>query len=86
MSIVNMSTMVMISRKVYRIWLIQLIKLDLFCFYDFDLGGHFKGHLGKNVGFLSYNCKISVYNLKMVMISRKVYNTWLIQLIKIKLI
>ena len=42
-----------------------------FIFNDFDLGGHFKGHLGKNVGFLAYKCIISVYNLKTVMISRK---------------
>ena len=54
----------MISRKVYSIWLIQLIKLDIFCFHDFDLGGHFKGQLGKNVGFIAYSYIIIVNNLK----------------------
>ena len=40
---------------------------------DFYLGGHFKGHLGKNVGFIAYSYIIIVNNLKMVMISRQVY-------------
>ena len=79
--IVNNLKMVMISRKVYIIWLIQLIKLDLFCFYDFDL----RGHLGKNVGFIAYSYIIIVNNLNTVMISRKVYILWLIQLIKLDL-
>ena len=70
---VNNLKMVMNSRKVYNICLVQLIKLDIFCFYDFDLGGHFKGHLGKIVGFIAYSYIIIVNNLKMVMISRKVY-------------
>ena len=25
---------------------VLLIKADIFYFYDFDLGGHFRGHLG----------------------------------------
>ena len=79
---VNISKMVMISRKVYIKWLIQLIKLDIFCFYDFDLRGRFKGHLGRNVGFIAYAYIIMVNNLKMVMNLRKVYITWLIHLIK----
>ena len=70
-----------ISRKAYSTWLIQLIKPDIF-FSDFYLGGHFKGQLGKNVGFIAYSYIIIVNNLKTVMISRKVYSTWLIQLIK----
>ena len=82
---VNNLKTVMNLRKVYSIWLIQLFKLDLFYLYDFDLGGHFKGHLGKNVGFLAYNCIVIVNNLKTVMISRKVYRIWLIQLIKLDL-
>jgi len=69
----------MISRKVYSIWLIQLIKVVIFCFYDFDLGGHFKGQLGKNVGFLAYSYIIIVNNLKTVMISRKIYCICLVQ-------
>ena len=82
---VNISKMVMILRKVFIIWLIQLIKLDIFCFYDFDLGGHFKGHLGKNVGFIAYSYIIIVNNLKTVMISRTVYRIWLIQIFKLDL-
>ena len=82
---VNNLKTVMNLRKVYITWLIQLIKLDLFCYYDFDLRGHFKGHLGKNVVFLAYICIIIVNNLKTVMISRKVFITWLRQLIKLDL-
>jgi len=82
-TIVNTLKTAMISRKVFKIWLKQLIKLNLFCFLDFDLGGHFKGHLGKNFGFLAYNCTISMYNFKTVMILKKVYNKWFIQLIEI---
>ena len=70
-------------RKVYITRLIQLIKVNLFCFYDLDLRGHFKGHLGKNVGFTAYSYIIMVNNLKTVMNSRKVYNICLIQLIKL---
>ena len=73
---VNISKMVMISRKVYIKWLIQLIKLDIFCFYDFDLRGRFKGHLGRNVGFIAYSYIIIVNNLKTVMNSRKVLYIW----------
>ena len=54
-----------------------------FCIFDFDLGGHFKGHLGKNVGFIAYSYIIIVNNLKTVMISKKVYILWLIELIKL---
>ena len=72
----------MILRKVYIIWLIQLIKLNISCFYDFELGGHFKGHLGRNVGFIVYSYIIMVNNIKTVINSRKVYMTWLIQIIK----
>jgi hypothetical protein len=82
---VNISKMVMISRKVYNIWLIQLIKLDIFCFYDFDLRGLFKGHLGRNVGFIAYSYIIMVNNLKMVMNLRKLYNICLMQLIKVNI-
>ena len=82
---VNISKMVMISRKVYIKWLIQLIKLDIFWFNDFDLRGRFKGHLGRNVGFMAYSYIIMVNNLKTVMNLRKVYITWLIQLIKLDL-
>ena len=66
--------------------MIQLIKLDFFCFYDFDLGGHFKGQLCKNVGFIAYSYIIIVNNLKTVMNSRKVYNICLIQLIKLDIL
>ena len=83
---VNISKTVMILRKVYKIWLIQLIKLDIFCFYDFDLRGRFKGHLGRNVGFIAYSYTIMVNNLKTVMNSRKVYNICLIQLIKLDIL
>ena len=75
----------MISRKVYKLWLIQLIKLDIFCFYDFDLRGRFKGHLGRNVGFIAYSYIIMVNNLKMVMNLRKLYNICLMQLIKVNI-
>jgi hypothetical protein len=80
---VNNLKTVMNSRKVYNICLIQLIKLDIFGFYDFDLRGRFKGHLGGNVGFIAYSYIIMVNNLKTVMNSRKVYNICLIQLIKL---
>ena len=83
-AIVNKLKTAMILRKVFKIWLIQLIKLNLFYLNDFDLEGHFKGHLGKNVGFLAYNCTISMYNFKTVMILKKIYNKWFIQLIEIK--
>ena len=71
----------MLIVKVNSILLMQLIKLDFFCFYD-DLGGHFKGQLCKNVGFIAYSYTIMVNNLKTVMNSRKIYNICLIQLIK----
>ena len=83
--IVNNLKTVMISRKVLKIWLIQLIKLNLSCFCDFDLGGHFKGHLGKNASFIAYIYKIFVNNLKTVRNSREAYIIWLIQLIKTNL-
>jgi hypothetical protein len=83
--IVNNLKTVMISRKVLKIWLIQLIKLNLSCFCDFDLGGHFKGHLGKNASFIAYIYKIFVNNFKTVRNSREAYIIWLIQLIKTNL-
>ena len=68
---VNNLKTVMNSRKVYNICLIQLIKLDIFGFYDFDLRGRFKGHLGGNLGFIAYSYIIMVNNLKTVMNSRE---------------
>jgi hypothetical protein len=72
---VNNLKTVMNSRKVYNICLMQLINLNIFCFYDFDFRGRFKGHLGRNVGFIAYSYIIMVNNLKMVMNLRKVYIT-----------
>ena len=72
---VNISKTVMISRKVYIKWLIQLTKLDIFCFYDFDLRGH----------FIAYSYIIMVNNLKTVMHLRKLYNICLMQLIKVNI-
>ena len=63
----------------------QLIKVNIFCFYDFDLRGRFKGQLGRNVGFIPYFSIIMVNNLKTVMNSRKVYNICLMQLINLNI-
>ena len=82
---VNNLQTVMNSRKVYKLCLIQLIKLDIFCFYDFDLRGLFKGHLGRNVGFMAYSYIIMVNNLKTVMNLRKLYNICLMQLTKVNI-
>ena len=35
-----------LTSKMHIILFVQSNKTDKFCFYDFDLGGHFRGHLG----------------------------------------
>ena len=34
------------TSKMHLSLFVLLIKADIFYFYDFDLGGHFQGHLG----------------------------------------
>ena len=42
----------------HLILFVLLIKADIFYFYDFDLGGHFRGHLGHSKHEITVICEL----------------------------